>query len=248
MQGISIKRLGHNVTILKQHLSPTREGQAAGMVTMGHSHVFMNTHDLLKEQPYAVACSGVHFHDKYLSVVAGFDRPMRMSSWNVLYYRLRANFEGLTSPYCTTLPSESSGNGKAVYDQGKSVKNIRYADGSVIVDFEDLVNKASDGRGSVRAVLVIAVDGPTSHIRQLLQLHLKHTYVGYVAWRGTVLESEVSEEGRSTIQLKTTLHATTQSYVALSVPLPYTLTLYPNNVSVTQYLVKMALSSQGTAY
>ncbi len=89
------------------------------------------------------------------------------------------------------------------------MKNIRYADSSVIVDFEDLVNKASDGRGSVRADLVIAADGSTSHIRQLLRPHLKHTCAGYVAWRGTVLESEVSEEGRSTFQLKTTLHAIT---------------------------------------
>jgi len=127
----------------------------------------------------------------------------------VLYYRFKANFDGFTSPYCTTLPSESSGNGKTVYDQGKAVKNIRYADSSVIVDFEDLVNKASDGRGSVRADLVIAADGSTSHIRQLLRPHLKHTCAGYVAWRGTVLESEVSEEGRSTFQLKTTLHAIT---------------------------------------
>jgi len=221
MQGIAIKRLGHNVTILEQYLSSTREGQAAGIVTMEHSHIFMNTHDLLKEQPYAVACSGVQFLDKDLKVIGGFDRPMRMSSWNVLYYRFRANFDGLTSPYCKTLPSESSGNGKAVYDQGKCVKNIRYVDGSVFVDFEDLVNKASDGRGSVRADLVIAADGSISYIRQLLQPHLKHTYAGYVAWRGTVLESEVSEEARSTFQLKTTLYATTQSYIALSVPLPY---------------------------
>lgn len=139
----------------------------------------------------------------------------------MLYYRFRANFDGLTSPYCENLPSESSGNGKSVYDQGKSVKNIRYVDGSVIIDFEDLVNKASNGRGSVRADLVITADGSTSYIRQLLQPHLKHSYAGYVAWRGTVLESEVSEEARSTFQLKTTLHATTQSYIALSGPLPH---------------------------
>ena len=219
MQGIIIKRLGHDVTILEQHLSSTREGQAAGIVTMEHSHAFMNTHDLLKEQPYAVPCSGVQFLDKNLKVVRQFDRPMRMSSWNVLYYRLRANFDRLTSSYCTTLPSEPNKNGKAVYDQGKSVKDIRYTDGSVIIDFEDLVNNASDGRGSVRADLVIAADGSTSYIRQLLQPHLKHTYAGYVAWRGTVLESDVSEETRNTFKVKTTLHATTHSYIALSVPM-----------------------------
>ena len=218
MQGIIIKRLGHDVTILEQHLSSTREGQAAGIVTMEYSHAFMDTHDLLKEQPYAVACSGVQFLDKNLKVTSGFDRPMRMSNWNVLYYRFRANFDGLTSSYCKTLPSEPSKCGKAVYDQGKSVKDVRYVDGSVIVDFEEHAKNASGGRGSVRADLVIAADGSTSHIRQLLQPHLKHAYAGYVAWRGTVLENDVSEAARNTFKLKTTLHATTQSYIALSVP------------------------------
>lgn len=215
MQGIIIKRLGHNVTILEQHLSSTREGQAAGIVTMEHSHAFMSTHDLLQDQPYAVACSGVQFLDKDLKVTGGFDRPMRMSSWNVLYYRFRANFDRLTSSHCKTPPSEPNGNGKAVYDQGKSVKDVRYEDGSVIIDFEDLVNNASGGRGSIRADLVIAADGSTSYVRQLLQPHLKHTYAGYVAWRGTVLESDVSDEARNTFKLKTTLHATTHSYIAL---------------------------------
>lgn len=221
MQGIIIKRLGHDVTILEQHLSSTREGQAAGIVTMEHSHAYMSAHDLLKEQPYAVACSGVQFLDKNLKVVQGFDRPMRMSNWNVLYYRFRANFDRLASPYCKDLPSEPDGTGKAVYDQGKSVKDIRYTDGSIIIDFEDLSNKASVGRGSIQADLAIAADGSTSHVRQLLQPHLKHTYAGYVAWRGTVPESEVSEETRNTFKLKTTLHATTHSYIALLVPMCY---------------------------
>lgn len=95
------------------------------------------------------------------------------------------------------------------------MKDIRYADGAIIVDFEDLVHNASGGRGSSRADLVIAADGSTSYVRQLLQPHLKHTYAGYVAWRGTVLESDVSEDARNTFKLKTTLHATTHSYIAL---------------------------------
>ena len=223
MQGIVIKRLGHNVTILEQHLSSTREGQAAGIVTMEHSHAFMNAHDHLKEQPYAVPCPGVQSLDKDLKVVGGFDRPMRMASWNVLYYRFRANFDGLTSSYCKSPPEytpiEANKHGKAVYEQGKSVKNIKYIDGSVIVELEDLLDKTSGGRGSIRADLVIVADGSTSHIRQLLQPYLKHTYAGYVAWRGTVLESEVSEEAKNIFQLKTTLHATTHSYIALLVSL-----------------------------
>ena len=215
MQGIVIKRLGHNVTILEQYLSSSREGQAAGIVTMEHSHAFMNTHDLLQSQPYAVGCSGVQILDKNLNVVSGFDRPMRMSNWNTLYYRYRANFDGLTSSYCTDAPTESEKNGKAVYEQGKKVTNVSHADGSFTIDFEDLVDGVSGGHRFLKADMVIAADGSTSHMRQLLQPHLKHTYAGYVAWRGTVPESNVSEETRNTFKLKTTLHASKRSYIAL---------------------------------
>ena len=47
MHSIVIKRLGHNVTILKQQLSSTREDQAAGIVTMEHSYSYLTCYDLL---------------------------------------------------------------------------------------------------------------------------------------------------------------------------------------------------------
>ena len=100
--------------------------------------MFMTTHDLLKAQPYAAGCSGVQFLDANLKVKGGYDRPMLMSSWNVLYYRLRANFDGLTNSYCPSAPTESESNGKAVYNQGKKVKNVKYTDGIVTVEFIEI--------------------------------------------------------------------------------------------------------------
>ena len=152
---------------------------------------------MLQKQPYAVGCTGVQFLDQNLKVTGGFDRPMRMSSWNTLYYRLRANYDGLPSPYCPIPPPGSEKNGKAIYDQGKRVTHVSYSDDNVTVDFGDLLDKASSGHKSLKADMVIAADGSTFHVRQLLQPQLKHTYTGYVAWRGTVLESDVSEEAKT---------------------------------------------------
>lgn len=54
-----------------------------------------------------------------------------------------------------------------------------------------------DGKdGSLIADLVIGADGPSSTTRKILQPEVERTYAGYVAWRGTVLESEVSEEAK----------------------------------------------------
>ena len=214
MNGIVVKRLGHDVTILEKHVSSTREGQAAGIVTMEHSHKFMDTYDLLKAEPYAVNCSSVQILDKSLKVRASFARTMRMSSWNCLYYRLRANFDGLMSSYCEAAPTESDQAGKATYDQGKIVTNVKYVDGLVTVEFQNLLDKTT---GSIQADLVIAADGSTSQLRQLLQPHIKHSYAGYVAWRGVVAESDVSEETRKIFGLKTTIHAFDGGYIALLV-------------------------------
>ena len=42
--------------------------------------------------------------------------------------------------------------------------------------------------------LVIATDGPSSRIRQVLQSDVGRKYMGYCGWRGTVPERELSKE------------------------------------------------------
>jgi len=212
MQGIVIKRLGHNVTILEQSLSSAREGQAAGIVTMEHSQNFLTRHDLLRDEPYAVNCSAVQILDGSLKVKHEFQRRMQMSSWNVLYHRLRANFDGLKSPYSTREPQEAGGVGRAVYDQGKRTTEVQLVGDTVRVGFEDVVNHTT---GTLFADLVLVADGSASQMRVLLQPQLKHTYAGYVAWRGTVVESSVSEQTRDIFKNKTTLHAFDGGYIAL---------------------------------
>ncbi|KAL8831712.1 MAG: hypothetical protein Q9170_005174 [Blastenia crenularia] len=212
MHGIAIKRLGHDVTILEQHHSSTREGQAAGIVTMEHSHSFLSRHDLLQDQPYAVNCSSVQILRKDLKVKHEFQRPMKMSSWNVLYYRFRANFDGLESSYCTHVPKESREVGNAVYDQGKRASEVEVIDDKVQIQVEDTIKKSTS---TLSGDLVLVSDGSASQMRRLLQPQLKHSYAGYVAWRGTVIESSVSDETRSIFQNKTTIHATEGGYVAL---------------------------------
>lgn len=212
MQGIVIKRLGHNVTILEQSLSSAREGQAAGIVTMEHSQNFLTRHDLLHDEPYAVNCPAVQILDGSLKVKHEFQRRMQMSSWNVLYHRLRANFDGLKSPYSTREPQEAGGVGRAVYDQGKRTTEVQLVGDTVRVGFEDVVNHTT---GTLFADLVLVADGSASQMRVLLQPQLKHTYAGYVAWRGTVVESSVSEQTRDIFKNKTTLHAFDGGYIAL---------------------------------
>ena len=119
--------------------------------------------------------------------------PINLTSWNVLYYRLRANFDGLESAFCPNPPKPKANEGRTLYDLGKRCNNVTYSDQLVTLEYDDLIN---GGGGSVHADLVIAADGSKSVVRRCLVPNPPHVYSGYVAWRGTVAEQDVSEETR----------------------------------------------------
>ena len=51
-----------------------------------------------------------------------------MTSWDTLYYRLRANFDGLQSDHVSSGPRDPDpGNGNVSYEYGCSVTNVRYS-------------------------------------------------------------------------------------------------------------------------
>lgn len=192
MSGIVLKRRGHNVRILNRDPSSSLQGQGAGISALHTVQEYLSSYDITKK-PYSVLSTKLQFLNKKGESTKTMDVSMSMTSWNVLYYRLRANFDGLLSEFCPELPKEArTGEGKAIYSPGKNVTDVKYADGIVTVYFDNF----EGGSGSLHADLVLAADGPASKIRQTLQPDLQRTYVGYVAWRGTAHESEVSEETR----------------------------------------------------
>ena len=192
MHGIMIKQLGHNVRILEQTTSSVRTDQAAGMGTGPQGREFFEQHDVYAK-PYSLACPGFQFLDKEASIKRTLNLPLNLTSWNVLYYRLRANFDAFESTFCPTPPKASETDGITVYDLGKKSTNVTYVDELVTVEYDDLIR---GGSGTVHADLVVAADGANSSTRQCLLTTVQYSYSGYVAWRGTVPESKVSAETR----------------------------------------------------
>jgi len=58
------------------------------------------------------------------------------------------------------------------------------------------VRHSSEQTTTAEADLVIAADGPSSSIRASYLPDIKRTYAGYVAWRGTVPEDQVSQAAK----------------------------------------------------
>ncbi|KAI9794620.1 MAG: hypothetical protein M1816_004507 [Peltula sp. TS41687] len=211
MHGVMAKRLGHNVHILEQSPQSHRAGHGAGITAGPQALEFFAEYDLYKE-PFSIDCQGVQFIDRSSRVMRFWKRPMQMTSWSTLYYRLRANFDGLESEYCPEPPTVTEKEGRATYAPGKRVVDISETDGSVIVECEDLIN---GGRESFRGDLVIAADGSNSTSRRILLPEVRRPYAGYVAWRGTVPESEISEETRKIFDSRVTMHGMHRSYIVI---------------------------------
>ena len=137
-----------------------------------------------------------------------------MTTWKLLHYRLRANFDGYSSAYVPNPPKELETGGKAVFDIGKRVMDVSYTDGTVTLRYEDLIN---GGGGSIQADLVIAVDGFRSSVRQLLVPSKPATYAGYLTWRATIPEDSISEETQQAFNDKSTSYKMHKSYIIVYV-------------------------------
>jgi len=123
------------------------------------------------------------------------EREQRMTSWDLLYNVLRANFDGGGSrEYCPLPFAREEGQtaeGEARYEVDRIVVGVeRHGDG-MQVKFHK--HDDHDTIQSVHADLVIAADGASSSVRDLYE-PTERKYAGYVAWRGTVNERLLSEQ------------------------------------------------------
>jgi 2-polyprenyl-6-methoxyphenol hydroxylase-like FAD-dependent oxidoreductase len=209
MQGIMLKRLGHNVHLLERSLSSERLEGGIGITIGPDALDFFRRYDLMK-QPFSVSNLGFLFLDDESKVKRFMKRPMEMSAWNRLHYNLRANFDGYKSSMYPEPPSSLKGDGEAVFSVGKKVINVENTDGSAIVQYQDLLD---GGLHSLEADLVIVADGGSSQIRPLLLPQVQRKYAGYLAWRGCVDESEVSDETRKIIDPNFTSYICKGGYI-----------------------------------
>lgn len=215
MNGIVLKRLGHNVRILEQNTKSERSDLAAGISTHPEFEEFMKAHDLVKE-PWSIQSPGIQWLDKNAGVSRRVNRPLQMTSWGVIYHCLRANFDGFASGFCAKPPVAGEKDGSAYFDLGKRVTKLHVVDTTVEVDYEDLL----DGNKNVtmHADMVILSDGANSSLRGTLFPEIERVYAGYVAFRGTVPESEVSEETKRAFDPNLSYFCFKNNYILLYAP------------------------------
>ena len=192
--GIVLKTLGHNVTILERNPTKLLQNQGAGIVAGGDTLEFMKTYDRCN-RPIAVQSQARMYLDKTGKVVHRVDMQQNMTSWDLTYYLLRANYDGVKSDYCEVPPSRES-DGKTGYRYDSKVVGVKNLGDQVQIRYQ----KHDGKEETLTADLVIGADGPSSTIRKLLCPGVERTFAGYCALRGTIPEDEGSPEAKEAFQ------------------------------------------------
>ena len=191
---LALKRLpsphAHNITLLERNPASLLHNQGAGIVAGGDTLAFFQRYDKCKRDLAASSIRRQYFNENG-EIIHKEDMRQNMTSWDLAYYVLRANVDGVKSRYCQ-VPENDESRSKVTHLHGHTVTRLEEKGGKVVVEY-----KTHEGtNGELEADLLIGADGPSSTIRSLLTPDVQRTYAGYVALRGTVRENEVTPETR----------------------------------------------------
>lgn len=196
--GVALKTHGYNTTLLERTPENLLHNQGAGIVAGGDTIDFFSKYDRTG-QPVAVPSYKRIYLDKQGKIVHEEINRQNMTSWDLTYYLLRANYDRIDSPYLNgaKLPEERPTDGKVTYKYGCTVTNVVEEGDKARVHYYRKNEDGSESEESILADLVVAADGPSSTIRKLYEPQIERKYAGYVVIRGTVPELEASEAARA---------------------------------------------------
>ena len=188
--GIALKQHGFDTTILERNPENLLHNQGAGIVAGGDTIGFFEKYDRCK-RPVAVASQKRLYLNQEGEIVHEEKMKQTMTSWDLSYYMLRANYDHVESNYCKT-PGPQPGDGKDDYRYGCTVTGFEEDGNGVLVNYT-----TADGEDkSIHGDILVGADGPSSTIRKILRPEIKREYQGYAVIRGTVPENEASESAK----------------------------------------------------
>ncbi|KAL2279625.1 hypothetical protein FJTKL_13312 [Diaporthe vaccinii] len=211
--GLALKSQGHDTTILERNPTPLLQDQGAGIVAGGDTLGFLKTY-VRSDRPMAVTSHKRLYLDKDGIVIHTEEMEQNMTSWDLTYNLMRANYDYTKSDYCET-PSPLPNEGKAVHLHDRKVTGFKPEINGIRVEWE-----SGDGeKGSIAADYIVGADGPSSTIRKILEPEVQRKFTGYCALRGTVPENEVSQAAKEAFSERFTFfHASGIQILAYLIP------------------------------
>ncbi|KAI0903247.1 hypothetical protein F4823DRAFT_636468 [Ustulina deusta] len=193
MCGVALKHAGHSVNIIERS-GNDRESHMAGVCLGYDAEIYLSQHDrFLHSFAHRSNCMQTLTDGQPPRIFVNILRII--TNWDTLYYRLRSCFDGYASKGYPSPPLPTKTDGPVVYDFHNQVVDVtRTSEDEMTVS---VLNHDTSEISNIKADLVIGADGPDSFVRSKYLPSVKRKYVGYIAWRGTVPESEVSMSTRA---------------------------------------------------
>jgi 2,6-dihydroxypyridine 3-monooxygenase len=163
--GLVLGDVGCDVQVFERSRSPLQE-RGAGIAVLDATVRYLVEHAIVDVDRICTATQWLRYLNLDGSVQYEERRPYRFSSWNTIYRTLID---------CLGAERYRLGGEASEFEQDESSVTVRFADG-----------------GSWTCQLLVGADGVGSTIRHVLLPQVEPRYAGYVAWRGTVPELELS--------------------------------------------------------
>lgn len=201
--GLVLRDIGCDVHVFERSAAAL-EARGAGIAVLPDTLRYFTVNEILDPDEI---CSSSHWI-RYLwpdgSTRYEERHRYRFSGWNTIYRALLDTFGGERYH----LGTEITG-----FAQDADGVTVRFADGGPYA--------ASARGGEARFDLLVCADGVDSTARQLLLPEVRPTYAGYVAWRGTVPEWELSDATFALLRDAITYQVLDGSHI-LAYPIPGT--------------------------
>jgi 2-polyprenyl-6-methoxyphenol hydroxylase-like FAD-dependent oxidoreductase len=163
---ISLRSLGCEVEVFEKS-SGLMKDRGAGIVFQQEVAEFLTRYEVTPLDAVVVPVRTRRYLAADGSLAQEGPMPQAMTSWDVLYRKLRGAF------------------GNDHYHVGVQLTGFDTANDQVTARFEGGREEVCD--------LLVAADGPGSTVRQQLLPTVHSEYAGYVAWRGVVLEHQAPD-------------------------------------------------------
>ena len=226
---VPLLRLGHHVTILERSPTPLLHDQGAGIVAGGETLAWFEKFDSFKREIAVESGERLYLGAKG-EVVDGEEWRQRMTSWDLCWHVARAGFDGVEGvgryvDLGRVREEVRGGWERARYEFGREVNGLREVEEGVEVKWRSTKGGEEGSEGVVVCDYVVVADGPSSHVRGMVEeLKRNREYVGYVAFRGTVVETELSKEAKKVfVERFTFYHADGVQILAVSTLRPWPL-------------------------
>jgi 2-polyprenyl-6-methoxyphenol hydroxylase-like FAD-dependent oxidoreductase len=168
-----LRNAGWQVDVFER-IGDELSGRGAGIVTHDELFAVLRTVGIhVDPAALGVPVQGRRIFDRAGEIAGELKLAQILTSWGRLHAMLRAS-----------LPSES-------YRQGITLARVEERVDRVVAVFQDGTRFEAD--------LLVGADGLFSTVRRQFLPDIEPRYAGYVAWRGLVDESELSEETRRTL-------------------------------------------------